>query len=1166
VKYDRKVIKTVGPSDSFLTKNRRGRVLRRWFVCLLGMIAGVAAASPVHGAETRRAKRVLIISTGSRFSVGFPMIEQSAIERLRQLRPGEIEFYGESLDIIRFPSESYHRIFRDYLRNKYADDVPDLIILFYVGNLRVAEKNLGQLFPDTPIVAAGLTEEKFPPGPLGGRMTAIAQSTDPDGTIELILRLQPKIQRIVVIGGTAEVDRQVMSRARAAAGRFTGRVEFEFWDKRPMVEILKDAAVLPPQTAILFTRMFRDGAGRAILSASAAQSIAQTASVPLYAMTDSMFGTGAVGGSAADIALLGARAGELANGILSGADPKALPLEVLTQGTPIFDWRALQRWGISESRLPANSVVRFRPVSIWEYYKSYIIIGLIIILFQAAIIAALLVQRAQRRRAEVALVESRQFMELATEAGGIGLWVRDMVRGDLWANPRVRSLLGFGPDDRLGIENILARVQPEDRGKMIPVVARAQETGLPFDMEFRTAVPGAVERWIAARGQFFRGPQGQLLRRMGTMIDITERKQAEERLRQSEENFRRLVETTTAVLWQADSESWIFTYVAPQAVKLLGYPIEQWYEKDFWVSHIHPDDRERAVNTCLTMSQSAEEFNFEYRMMKMSGEVVWIDDFVSCQHRDGRPSQLRGFMLDVTERTRAEQAMRESEERFRTVANAAPVMIWMSDADKLCTFFNKGWYDFTGRTIDQELGHGWVEGVYQDDVKHCFDIYTQCFDARQKFSMEYRLRRADGEYRWVMDQGVPRFETDGGFLGYIGTCLDITEQKRGGEALDKERQFLRQVIDIDPNFIFAKDRAGRFTLANRALADAYGTTVENLIGKTDADFNPNAQETEFFQQIDRDVIDKLQEHFIPEERITDAEGKVRWLQTVKRPIVDADGLATQILGAATDITQRKLAEAELQHNRDELAHMTRVSTMGELAASLAHELNQPLTAILSNAQAAQRFMAAKPANLDEVREILKDIVQDDNRASQVIQKIRALVKKEDIAVAPLDLSNTINEVVQLLHSDAVLHNIGVTMESDPGLPRVRGDKVQLQQVMLNLLLNAFDAITHCPVNERTVAVQARMGGAGMVQVAVRDQGTGLSFDTLEKIFQPFYTSKRDGLGMGLSISRSIVEAHGGRLWAENNAGRGATFYFTVSAERSGEGQVAGGEGRLTSGG
>jgi PAS domain S-box-containing protein len=874
------------------TKLRRSNLFAVGVLCALFIFAAVTTAS---GAESERDKRVLMISTGSRFSPGFALVDQGVLEALAKIPSTRVETYAENLDILRFPTERFQRIFTEYLAEKYAEQRPDLIILVYVGNVGIAGKLLQQLFPGTPIIVAGFTEEEVRTDQFGPLVSGIAQRVDPRANLELILRLQPETRRIVVIGGTAEVDRNVLNRAREAARSFAGRVEFEFWDNRSMAELRKGVTALPPQTAILVSRMFRDGAGQAVISTQAGQEIAQWANVPVYAMVDATLGTGAVGGSVGSIEAFGRRAGELARLILTGTAPASLPFEIRTNSVPTFDWRALKRWSISESRLPPGSMVRFRPTSMWEQYRWYIIGALLIIAIQTAMIVDFLVQRARRRRAEGGLLESQQFMELATEAGGIGLWVRDLVRGDLWVNPRLRSLLGFGQAEVLGVDDVLARVHPDDRAQVMSVVERAQESGKPFDVEFRTAeLPGVPQRWVATRGQLMRGPQGQPLRRMGTMIDITGPKLAEQALSESEENFRRLVETTAAVIWQADIESWMFTYVGPQAVKLLGYPLEQWYEKDFWVSHIHPDDRQRAVDTCLTMTRTAEEFEFDYRMINVSGEAVWVHDIVNCQHQNGKPKQLRGLMLDITE--------------------------------------------------------------------------------------------------------------------------------------------------------------------------------------------------------------------------------------------------------------RKRVEAELQEQRAELAHVARVSVMGELAASLAHELYQPLTAILSNAQAALRFMASKPVNLEEVREILNDIVKDNSRASDVIRRMRALVKKEELEFATLDLASLIRDVVVLLHSDAILQNVTVVLELDDRVRSVRGDKVQLQQVVLNLLLNAFDAMKECPVSEREVKLEMELYGANLIRVAVSDSGTGLSGDKLDKIFEPFYTTKREGLGMGLSISRSIIEAHGGRLWAENNPNRGATFYFTVPVD------------------
>jgi PAS domain S-box-containing protein len=634
-----------------------------------------------------------------------------------------------------------------------------------------------------------------------------------------------------------------------------------------MGELQQAVAALPRGTVILFSRTFRDGAGQPVISTQVGQSIARWANVPVYVMTDTALGTGAVGGSVASIAASGKRAGEMARLILTGTRPESLPLENDSGRVPMFDWRALQRWGIDETRLPPDSVIRFRPFSLWQAYRSYLIVILVILGAQSAVIIDLLVERRRRRRAQKELQESQELIELAASAGELGLWWRDLSTGELWTNAALRALFGFGRDEVVRFDDMFGRIHPNDRTHVVGVIERAETDGLPFQAEFRVKGPGEEERWVLAKG------------------------------------------------------------------RSLGVP---------------------------------------------------------------------------------------------------------------------------------DNGH--------------------------------ERRR-------------------------MGVVLEITERKRAEQALDSERSFLRQVIDIDPNFIFAKDREGRFTLANRAVADAYGTTIEKLIGKTDADFNAHPKEVERFRQADLEVIETLRERFIPEERMTDAQGKVRWLQTVKRPIIESDGSVRQVLGASTDITRRKGVELEARRQRAELAHVARISMMGELAASLAHELNQPLTAILSNAQAALRFLNNKATNLEEMGEILQDIVKDNNRAGEIIRRMRALV-------------------------------VGVSVDLPDDLPPILGDRVQVQQVLLNLLLNAFDAMNERRRADRQVTIRAERQDARYIHTAVRDSGPGLGGDEIDRIFQPFYTTKRDGLGMGLSICRSIIEAHGGRLWAENNSDEGATFSFTVPISRA----------------
>jgi C4-dicarboxylate-specific signal transduction histidine kinase len=271
------------------------------------------------------------------------------------------------------------------------------------------------------------------------------------------------------------------------------------------------------------------------------------------------------------------------------------------------------------------------------------------------------------------------------------------------------------------------------------------------------------------------------------------------------------------------------------------------------------------------------------------------------------------------------------------------------------------------------------------------------------------------------------------------------------------------------------------------------------------------------------------------------DGSIGWQQWVNHPIVAPDGTVAEYQAIGRDIGDRKRAE-EARRN---LAHATRVSTMGALAGSLAHELNQPLTAILSNAQAGSRFLAGPTPNLAEVREVLQDIAQGTKRAGEIIRQLRTLVKKDQPRFELLDLNRVIEDVVRLLHSDTVIRKVRVALDLDSDLRSVQGDSVQMQQVMLNLMLNAFDAMKEIPESERKVSVRTRQPDPGVVQIEVEDCGTGIPPEMLGRLFEPFQSTKRDGLGLGLSISRSIVEAHGGRLWAANNTDRGATFCSTV---------------------
>ena len=867
--------------DSFVKWVQR---LGRRTICALCAVAWLAAASSAPAAE-KEPKRVLLISTGNRFSPGFARADQAVLEALAKIPAGRIETYGENLDILQFPPERFARIFSEYLTEKYADRRPDLVILIYVGNVAIAGKLLEQLFPGTPVVLAGFTEEKIAPGQFGKLVSGIAQRVDPRASIDLMLRLQPETRHIVIIGGTAEVDRQVMDRAKEAARSFTGKVDFDFWDNRSIAQLRQAVSDLPPQTAILFGRMFRDGLGQPLISSEAGRAIARWANAPVYVMTDPSLGTGAVGGSVASVEAFGKRAGELARLILTGTEPSSLPFEIRDDTVALFDWRALKRWGISESRLPPNSEVLFRPQSLWGEYRWYIIGAIAIIGVQSAMIIDFLLQRRRRRRVEAELRQNQQLMEAATGAGELALWSRETTGGGIWVNGAMRSLFGFGAQDAIRFEDIINRIHPDDRDQTISEVRRTQTAKLPFEGEFRIVLPSGTERWVVAKGRTIEESNGGDERRMGVMLETT-------KLKRAEEKFRLAVEAS------------------PNAIVLVNEQGE-----------------------ILLINRLTEKL-FGYSREELIGQP---------------------FEILVPKRFRAEHAARQSK-------LGEPLQVWTTEGGS--------------------------------------DLFA---------------RRKDGSE----------------FLTEIGSnCIQT------------------------------------------------------------------------------------------------AEGAL-------------------VLIAIIDITERKGVESELQQQREQLAHLTRVSTVGELTTSVAHELNQPLGAILSNAEAAEMFLMADPPALNEVRDILADIRKDDQRASEVIRRMRSLLRKQELAPRSIEINEAVEDILKLLSVDASTRKVTLKFEGTGALPRVWCDPVHFQQVVLNLVLNGMEAMANTPEEKRQVIIRTGPGEHGAVKVAVSDTGPGLPIDRFSKLFEPFFTTKKEGMGMGLSIARTIIDAHHGQIWAENNPGAGATFYFTL---------------------
>jgi len=400
---------------------------------------------------------------------------------------------------------------------------------------------------------------------------------------------------------------------------------------------------------------------------------------------------------------------------------------------------------------------------------------------------------------------------------------------------------------------------------------------------------------------------------------------------------------------------------------------------------------------------------------------------------------------------------------------------------------------------------------------------------------------------------------------YLGIVLsmsfemsrDMLHAAQLSNDLRKSQRQLQAILDNTPSLVYVKDLAGKILLANRAIESMFDVVRDELVGKTSHDLLPSEVAD---ARRAADLVVMANGTAVSKEEMLERPDGMHTYLSVRFPLLDPLGKVYAVCGIFTDITEHKRAEQEVQQQRNELAHLARVMTLSELSGSLAHELNQPLAIILTNAQAAQRLLMQQPPDIAEAQDILADIVSEDERAGEVIKRLRVLFKPGLAQMQPISAAAVVDEVLRIARSGLIERSIKVHVDLDRSTPPVMGDSVQLQQVLLNLVLNAGDAMAANPPDDRHLTIRSTCSD-GMVRVSVSDTGCGLPPDA-ERVFEPFYTTKKDGLGLGLQICRSIVSGHNGRLWAVPNVAssipavaaaaiRGATFHLDLPAAAEG---------------
>ena len=501
------------------------------------------------------------------------------------------------------------------------------------------------------------------------------------------------------------------------------------------------------------------------------------------------------------------------------------------------------------------------------------------------------------------------------------------------------------------------------------------------------------------------------------------------------------------------------------------------------------------------------------------------------------PLFLVAVLLEQSQRV--QRSLHESERRFRDMADSAPVMIWIAGKDGRCEFFNKGWLDFTGRAPSQERDDGWTQGVHPDDRHRCLAIFQTSVAARCEFEFDYRLRRHDGSYRWVLNRGVPRYGDKGEFAGFVGSAIDVTDRRRQESALRQSEERYRAVVDSQTELVCRFTRDLTLTFVNEAYCRFLGKRRNDVLGSKLSEYLPTDSQEEFERSLAQAMSGAGPGEWQCE--VAGKDGSRVWQHWSCHAIDGGGEMPTELQAIGHDITDRKRAE-DVQRR---FAHTARLAAVGELTALVAHEVKQPLCAILSNAEAAEILMARENPPLDVIREIIKDIRDDDLRADEVIRGIRSLVGRREIQIQPVDLNRIVAHVLRLVSGDALNRRVRIQRSLEKGLPMVAADQTQIEQVLLNLIVNGMDAMHATPEAARALKVQTRRLDHDLIEVSVVDRGCGIPPEKLPDLFDSFFTTKPDGMGVGLSIARWIVLAHGGRIWAANGAEGGAEFRFTL---------------------